>query len=226
MNIVSARRGTAVHVVSVDVPCIRLFPRPKIGPAMRDQDLEADGGIALDLPHTKSLWLREAPYAVLLFLTLAGVAYWSFANAPINAYWMFLAVLSAVVCILTGWPRARDRDVRVRLLWTQALHWLTVLLGMNVLLLPNVAEMANADSTGQGILLVLAVGCLLAGIHIPSWQLGFLGVVMMICVPALAWLEESALLIMLAAVALVAVGAAVWWRIHLWRTSRTLDEAY
>jgi len=192
---------------------------------MSEQDFEADDeGFLHKLQHGR-FWLRQLPYALLLFLTLAGVAYWSFANSPITGYWMFLAMLSAVVCVLTGWPQAEDRETRFRLLWTQALHWLTVLVGMNILLLPNVAEMANADATGQGILLVLAVGTSLAAIHIPSWQLGVLGVVMLTSVPALAWLEESALFLMLGTLVVGGIGAFVWSRIHRWRASHETDDS-
>jgi hypothetical protein len=180
-----------------------------------------------DLDHevrTRRFWLRQLPYGLLLFMTLGGVAYWSFANAPISGYWMFLAVLSGIICILAGWPRAEDKEARFHLLWTQALHWLTVLVAMNVLLLPNVAEMANADATGQGILLVLALGTVLAGIHVPSWQLGFLGAAMVVSVPALAWLEESALFLMLGTLVVGAIGAFIWSRIRAWRASRAADD--
>lgn len=186
---------------------------------MSDLDLEGDERGFLDVLRRPGFWLRQLPYALLLALTLAGVAYWSFANSPITTYWMGLAVLSAVVCILTGWHHAEDRETRLRLVVTQSLHWLTILVGMNVLLLPNVAEMANADATGQGILLVLALGTVLAGIHIPSWQVGFLGTVMVISVPALAWLEESALILMLGLIVVVGGGALAWWRFHKWRTA-------
>jgi hypothetical protein len=187
---------------------------------MSEQDLDADDESLFHEVLTRRFWLRQLPYASLLFLTLGGVAYWSFANAPITGFWMFLAVLSAIICVLTGWPHAEDRETRFQLLWTQALHWVTVLVGMNVLLLPNVAEMANADATGQGILLVLALGTTLAGIHLPSWQLGFLGAVMVLAVPALAWLEESALFLMLGTLVLGGIGAFVWTRFHAWRASR------
>lgn len=185
---------------------------------MSEQDLADDDGFLHQLQQGH-FWLRQLPYALLLFLTLAGIAYWSFADTPINGYWMFLAVLSASICILTGWPHAEDRDARLRLLWTQALHWLAVLVGMNILLLPNVAEMANADATGQGILLVLGIGTSLAAIHVPSWQLGVLGVVMLVGVPALAWLEESALFLMLGLLVLGGIGIFAWTRFYAWRRS-------
>lgn len=184
---------------------------------MSEQDLDADDTSLFDRVRQGRFWLRQLPYALLLVLALAGIGYWSFANAPINEYWMFLAALSAAICVLTGWPHAEDQETRLRLIGTQALHWLSVLVAMNILLLPNVAEMANADATGQGILLVLALGTVLAAIHIPSWQLGLLGVVMLASVPALAWLEEAALFLVLGVLVVGGIGAFAWHRFRAWR---------
>lgn len=191
---------------------------------MRHDDLDADDASLLHRVVKGHFWLRQSPYALLLLLALAGIGYWSFANEPINGYWMFLAIVSASICIATGWPAATDRATRVRLLLTQGLHWLTILVAMNILLFPNVAEMANADATGQAILLVLALGTLLAGIHIPSWQLVGLGIVMMIGVPALAWLEESALILLLGAIVVGTIGGLIWWRFHKSRTTDALAD--
>lgn len=185
---------------------------------MRENEITDDEG-GPPVPHKGSFWLRESPYFLLLLLTLAGVAYWSFANTPIIGYWMFLAVLNAVVCIASGWQNVDDKAERFELVWSQIVHWFAVLVAMNILLLPNVAGMANVDATGQFILLVLALGTFLAGVHVPSWQLRWLGLVMAVCVPALAMLEESALILLLVVFLVAAVGGLIWWRLrgrHPW----------
>ena len=122
-----------------------------------------------------------------------------------------LARADSVVCIGTGWRHAHDKQARLRLIWTQALHWLAFVVAMNLILLPNVQNMLNSDATGLAILLLLGLGTFVAGVHILSWQVCLLGLVMALCVPAIAWIEESALIMLLGAIVLVGVGMAFWW---------------
>ena len=158
-----------------------------------------------------SAWLKELPYVVVLVLTLLGVAYTSVTRRPTIVYWEFLVIVTAVACIWGGWRYAPDRKAKVRLIGSQALHWLAFFVAMNLVLLPSVQNMLNADATGLAILLLLALGTFVAGVHIPAWQVCVLGLVMGLFVPAIAWIEEAALIVLLALVALIGVGALFWW---------------
>jgi hypothetical protein len=51
-------------------------------------------------------------------------------------------------------------------------------------------------------------------VHVLSWQVCLLGLIMALGIPAIAWIENSALLAVLIAVAVVGVGAVLWWRWH------------
>jgi hypothetical protein len=82
---------------------------------------------------------------------------------------------------------------------------------MNLLLLSGVASLLSPDATGLTILTLLALGTFVAGVHIEAWQICVLGMVMGLGVPAIAWIERSALLLLLLVVALALVGAALWW---------------
>ena len=157
-----------------------------------------------------SFWLRELPYAAVFVLAIFGIAYNSYSKQSIVGYWQFLALVICVVCIGSGWPHAHDKKARLRLAWTQALHWLAFLVAMNVVLLPNVQRMMNADATSLAILTLLALGTFTAGVHILSWQICLVGVVMAVGVPASAWLERSALLLSVGALALLGIGLASW----------------
>ena len=158
---------------------------------------------------TASRLFKTLPYVVILLLTLAGVAYTSINRKPLIYYWDVVAVLTGVLCVVTGWSRV-GKEKRVRLIWTQALHWGAFLGAMNLLLYSDVQQMLNADSTGLATLLLLALGTFVAGVHTLSWQTGVLGVVMALSVPAIAWIEESALVLVLAAAFLVVLGGLFW----------------
>jgi hypothetical protein len=155
--------------------------------------------------------LKELPYGIVLVLTLIGVAYTSFTKRPTTAYWEFLVPVTGALCIWSGWRSAREKNEELRLIWTQVAHWLAFFAAMNLLLLPSVQAMVNADATGLAVLLLLALGTFVAGVHIPAWQVCMLGVVMALFVPAIAWIEKAALIILLAVIVLVGAGTMFWW---------------
>ena len=47
------------------------------------------------------------------------------------------------LCIVSGWPHAHNS--RIRLIWTQVLHWAAFLATMNLLLYTDVAQMLSAE---------------------------------------------------------------------------------
>jgi hypothetical protein len=161
--------------------------------------------------NPRTFLAREWPYLMVLILAIAGVAYTSFARTPITRYWVILAPLIGVICVVTRWPDAETREQRVHLIWTQALHWVAVLVAMHLMYVADVSRMMNADARALSALTVLALGTATAGIHIASWRICLVGIVLALGVPAIAWLEQSALLLLLVAVALVAIVAPLIW---------------
>jgi hypothetical protein len=156
-------------------------------------------------------WLKELPFSLVLILTLIGVAYTSFSKQPITGYWEILAPLIALVCVGSGWDGATDNSARLRLIGTQALHWLAFLVVMNMLLLPSVQRLFNASSTGLAIFTLLALGTFTAGVHVLSWQVCLLGLIMALGIPAIAWVENSALLGVLVFGVVLGIGVVLWW---------------
>ena len=167
------------------------------------------------MPGHQPWWLREVPYALVLILTLFGVAYMSFSRQSLIGYWELLAPVIGLVCIAAGWPHAHDRAARVRLVWTQALHWLAFLGAMNLLLLDSVQSMLPGQATGLSVLTLLALGTFVAGVHLRAWQICLLGAIMGGSVPGIAWIERSSLFLLLAVVAVAALGLTVWWSLPL-----------
>jgi hypothetical protein len=168
-----------------------------------------------------SFWIKELPFTLALILTVAGVAYTSFSKAPIVGYWEILTPIIALVCVGAGWQEAGDKSGRLRLIGTQALHWLAFLLVMNLMLLSSVQRVFTAQTTALAIFTLLALGTFTAGIHVLSWQVCLLGVIMALGIPAIAWIENSALLVVLIVAAVAAVGAVFWWN---WRQGRRSER--
>ena len=167
-------------------------------------------------------WVRELPFVVLLVLTILGVAYTSFAKQPLIVYWELLGPLIGVACVAAGWQGAHDNAARSRLILTQTLHWLAFLIVMNLLLLPSVQRVFTANSTGLAVFTLLTLGAFTAGAHVLSWRICLLALIMALGIPAIAWIENSALVFVLAAVAALAIVVVFlrYWRGRRQRSNR------
>lgn len=169
----------------------------------------------IDSPHNaprggvRAWLLRRLPYLVTLLLGVLGVAYTSMSGQPLNYYWEFLAIIIGLACIAAGLRKTADPAARRQLIVTQSLHWLAFLIAMGILLLPSVNTFLNGPATGLAMMLLLALGTFVAGVHV-SAEIAILGVLLALTVPAMAWLKRSALL--LALIALVIGGLVVAFR--------------
>ncbi len=175
-----------------------------------------------DAPEGPGFWIRELPFLIILVLTLGGVGYISMTQQRLVGYWEFMALVIAVVSIASGWPHAHDGKARWRLIWTQALHWGAFLAAMNLMLLPSVQAIADTLTVSLTILLLLALGTFIAGVHIASWRMCLNGAVMALGVPAIAWLDQSALFMTFIVIVIAAIAAAFFW----WRREAREDERF
>jgi len=165
--------------------------------------------IPLRSRNVRLLW-RKLPYIAVLTLAVSGVAYTNISHQPLVGYWEFLALATGILCVVTEWENVEDKQARFRLMWTQALHWVAILVTMNIVLLSGVQKMLPAPATGLVLLTLLALGTFLAGVNLLSLQICFLGLAMAVAVPAIAWFKQYALFLVLAAIFLIGLGIAFW----------------
>jgi len=163
-------------------------------------------------PSPRALLKREWPYLLVVALALFGIAYTTISRTPMSLYWIAFAPLMGVICVATRWQGAHDRDERLRLVWTQTLHWTAVLLAMHLMFVADVASMLNTDAGALAVLTLLALGTFTAGLHIGSWRICLVGLIFGIGVPGIALLEQSALFLLLLALVLIAIAAPIFWR--------------
>jgi len=169
-------------------------------------------GTSSTYPARSNFLWQQLPYVVVLVLAVAGVAYTNVSQQPLRGYWEFLALAIAVVCIVTKWPELDSRKAQLQLIWTQTAHWIAVLVTMNIMLVSGVQQLFPSPATSLVLLTLLALGCFLAGVSLLSLRLCFLGVAMIAAVPAISWLKQSILFILLAAVLLIGLGMTFWLR--------------
>ena len=167
---------------------------------------------APDRPGMAHLLWQQIPYMAALVLAIAGVAYTNISHQPLVGYWEFLALAIGVVCVVTKWPEIEGKEARLRLVWTQALHWIAVLVTMNIMLVSGVQQLLPMPATGLVLLTLLALGTFLAGVSLLSLQIAFLGLAMGLAVPAISWLKQSVFFFLLGAVLLIGLAITFWVR--------------
>lgn len=155
---------------------------------------------------------EQLPYVVALALSIAGVAYTNASRQPLVGYWEFLALAIGVVCVINKWPDIDGKEARWRLVWTQALHWIAVLVTMNIILTSGVQQLLSTPAVSLVLLTLLALGTFLAGVSLLSLQISFLGLAMGAAVPAISWLKQSVIFFLLGAVLLIGLGITFWLR--------------
>ena len=176
---------------------------------MANPELNNPAAEALRLsPH--AFLVKEWPYFLVLVLALSGVAYTSFSGTPITKYWIILAPFIGLICVIARWRGTENREQRSRLVWTGAS------LGCGARRdapygRSDVGRMKNADASDACRVDDTSTGTFTAGVHIMVWRICLIGGLLALGVPANAWLEQSALLLLLVAVVAVAVIAPFFW---------------
>ncbi len=162
-------------------------------------------GLAVPRGDARRL-LNELPYAAMLALALTGVVL----RLPV-VYWVILTPVFGVISIIEGWSHFADRTERLGLMWRLALDWCAVLLAVYLLYNSGVHGVMNANATSLAMMTLLALGTFVAGVQARVWQICTVGGVLFAAVPGLGWLDQSPLLLTVAACAVMALVGLAWW---------------
>ncbi len=173
---------------------------------MVDYESEDDGPKASRF-SLRAFLIRDWPYLAMLALALFGVAYTSIVRQSMTTYWMVLAPLFAVICVIARWRDVEGKALHWHLIQTEALHWVAVLASMYIVFVGDVKQQMSSDASALVLLTLLALGTFTAGVHVAAWRICVVGVVLALVVPAIAWLEQATLLLLLIAIVLVAIVA-------------------
>jgi hypothetical protein len=164
----------------------------------------------------------DLPYIIMLSMAVIGIGLVTFTGEPIGYYWELLTVVYCALCILVGWRHADTKDERVKLVWTQILHWASFLAAMWLIYTPTMRALIDVNATGLNLMVLLALGTFVAGVHAEAWQICVVGLILALFVPAMAFVQRSSLFIMVALLGLIFVAVSLWLTFHAHR--RALDE--
>ena len=142
----------------------------------------------------KGFLVRDWAYIAMLFFALLGVALTTVERSLLSFYWLILVPVFGLICIIESWRRLRNSDQRLVLVKVQALHWLSVIFAMTLVFTGDMKNALSNEVTALVLLIILSLGTLSASVHINSWRMGLVGLLLGLSVPGIALLEESTLL--------------------------------
>jgi hypothetical protein len=191
MNIISRRHDVAAAEDLTDAPDLN------VGSA--------------DLPSPRSAvlsWLRDdSPYIAMLLLTLAGIVL----KLPMG-YWMMMVPVFGIVCIVVGWKNFETREGRLQLVYTQGLSWLALVVAIYMLRNDTgVQGVLSESATSLAMMTLLALGTFVAGLQARVWRICAVGGILFLAVPGMGWLDQSAMLLGVATLVVIAIGGLTWW---------------
>jgi hypothetical protein len=138
---------------------------------------------------------------VMIGLFLANV------NPPrARFYWSAMFPVFGVVSIWHALRSDRGNEPTWRMIARQVLHWLGPIVAVRIIFLQLSRGQMDADADALATLLILAVTCFLAGVHLDR---SFYWVSVVLAIAVVIGTEVEAYLWMLAAVAAVALALAV-----------------
>jgi len=141
--------------------------------------------------------------AAMMVLALIGAGV-TLANVSwAEKYWLTLVPIFGLICIAAAWTQTRTLD---RAVIRQVLHWLALalIIAVNFSIFRRSGEQTSI-ATGLSTLLILALGCLLAGVHL-EWMFALVGLLLIaIAVMVSVAQEYMALVVLIGAVLIVIV---------------------
>jgi len=174
----------------------------------------AGSSTAADAPRTvfpfDGSWKIAGTIAlIMVVLALLGVALATLSAPLARNYWMTLIPIYGVLCTVTAWRRSQQAGAADGMLvLRQVLHWLAI--GGAVLLDFTIrgAGVETQLSSGFNALLLLALGCFLAGVHL-DWSFTLVGLLLTLTLICAAKAEQYLwLLFIVGALAIAALLAA------------------
>ena len=158
----------------------------------------------------RGILVRNWPYFTMLILGVFGVALTSYARQTGTTFWLIVCPLFGIISIASRWREVGDPQAQLHLVKQQAIHWCAVMFAIFLAFFSDVTQMMNADASALMVMTILALGTFTAGNYAGSWRMSLVGIELALGVPAVAWLEQSTLLLVLVGAVLIGLAVMVF----------------
>jgi hypothetical protein len=160
----------------------------------------------------------------MVLLALLGVALSSASNSAAPVYWVSLVPIYGVMCLAIAWTRARhdERAVRPEII-RQLLHWVGIGVALALDFMVRGTQIETGKAAGINALLLLALGCYLAGVHL-EWVFALVGVLLSLALVVITQAEEYMWLIFVVGGLAIAAMLAVQWYLGKARSDQPVSK--
>lgn len=165
-----------------------------------------------DVAHRNSigrLVLAEWPYVLLFVAVIVGIALTDMKMELALLYWKILIPLFGILALVIGWRDAGDEPgARTRFAVRTFLHWGALFAVIQILYLPQLKEVLNAELTGLQIIFLLGLTAFLSGVH-GHFKMAVIGLFLIGSGIVVAFLDDAAVMMSVIAVG-VLIGSILW----------------
>ena len=155
--------------------------------------------------------LRFGVLCVMLVLALVGMGMTQASESGAWEYWLFVVLVYAALGLWKCFRRAKQTGQSIpKSIGRELSHWATLIGFLAVLLLLERREVVNRQSASYFALMLLALSCFMAGVHI-DWLLLVVGVVLAIMLVAMATLEQFSVVLWIIMIAVAGLAAAFFY---------------
>jgi len=172
-------------------------PPPKTDPASSPFQ-NVTRGEPETLSASRHFWKVGAIVAtIMVILALIGVGLTTTYRSVALRYWMTLVPIYGLLCVATAWLRSQqDAAFDFGAVIRQVVHWLGVGAAVALDFYINSAGEETGSASGLNALLLLAIGCFLAGVHL-QWLFTLVGVLLALALICLLKVDQYLWLIFL-----------------------------
>jgi hypothetical protein len=156
--------------------------------------------------------------AVMVLLAMLGVGLSTTSSGAAAAYWIALVPIYGLLCLGIAWTRAKQEGGKAHraAVVRQLLHWLGIGVALAVDFLVRGTGVETGTAAGLNALLLLALGCYLAGVHL-EWIFALVGVLLTLALIVMAKSDQYLWLIFVVGGVAVAAMLGLYWllgRVH------------
>jgi hypothetical protein len=147
----------------------------------------------------------------MALLALLGVGLTTSSASIAPTYWICLVPVYGAACVAIAWARGRQHG---RLAWSaaarQLLHWVGIAVALGLDFLVRRTGEESGSAAGMNALLLLALGCYLAGVHL-EWIFALVGVLLTVALIIVSKADQYMWLIFVVGAVTIAAMIGLRW---------------